>query len=94
MRVSANIQLALRWQVRSMAASLATEEGLVERIDDMLHSLCQPLTVLQCKLALGELNGDAAGMRSAIGEALDECTRINRMVGTMREMLLKATNRK
>lgn len=76
-----------------MAASHVMEEGLTERIDEMLHSLCQPLTVLQCRLALGELNGEPAAMRSAIGEALNQCARMNRMVGAMREMLLEAGDR-
>lgn len=87
------MQPALRWLVHSMAASHVMEEGLTERIDEMLHSLCQPLTVLQCRLALGELNGEPAAMRSAIGEALNQCARINRMVGAMREMLLEAGDR-
>ena len=47
-------------------------EGLVERIDMALHGLCQPLTVLQCRLAMGELIGDADAMRDAIREALLE----------------------
>jgi hypothetical protein len=69
------------------------EEGLAERIDDMLHGLCQPLTVLQCRLALGELNGKPEAMRTAIGEALGECARMNKAVGAMREMLLEAASR-
>ncbi|MBS1821071.1 MAG: hypothetical protein JST61_03730 [Acidobacteria bacterium] len=67
-----------------------SEVNLAERIDDMLHGLCQPLTVLQCRLALGELNGEPEAMRSAIGEALGECVRMNQAVGAMREMLLEA----
>jgi hypothetical protein len=62
-------------------------ENLVEQMDGLLHALCQPLTVLQCRLALGELSGEASTMRTAIGEALDECARVNEKVGAMREML-------
>lgn len=62
-------------------------ENLVEQMDGLLHALCQPLTVLQCRLALGELSGEASTMRVAIGEALDECARVNEKVGAMREML-------
>jgi hypothetical protein len=76
-----------------MAGMQAMEERLAERIDNMLHSLCQPLTVLQCRLALGELNGEPAAMRAAIGEALGECARLNEAVGAMREMLLEAESR-
>lgn len=63
------------------------EAGLVERIDVALHSLCQPLTVLQCRLALGELIGGPDAMREAIREGLQECARMNQTVGTMRAIL-------
>jgi hypothetical protein len=66
------------------------ETELVERIDDALHGLCQPLTVLQCRLALGELSGEPEAMQEAIGAALGECARLNIAVGAMREMLQKA----
>jgi hypothetical protein len=62
-------------------------ENLVEQMDGLLHALCQPLTVLQCRLALGELSGEAAAMRVAISEALGECARVNESVGAMRDML-------
>lgn len=68
----------------------AGQETLAEKMDEMLHRLCQPLTVLQCRLALGELNGEPEAMRTAIGEALRECTRMNHAVGAMREMLVEA----
>ena len=60
---------------------------LLERIDMALHRLCQPLTVLQCRLAMGELIGEPDAMREAIREGLQECERMNRAVGAMREML-------
>ena len=60
---------------------------LVERIDVALHGLCQPLTVLQCRLAMGELIGDPDAMREAIREGLQECARMNQTVGSMRGML-------
>jgi hypothetical protein len=63
------------------------QADLVERIDVALHSLCQPLTVLQCRLALGELINEPDAMREAIREALQECVRLNQTVGTMRTML-------
>jgi hypothetical protein len=66
------------------------EAELVERIDDALHGLCQPLTVLQCRLALGELSGEPEAMQEAIGAALGECARLNTAVGAMREMLQEA----
>jgi hypothetical protein len=63
---------------------------MVERIDVALHGLCQPLTVLQCRLALGELSGEPDAMQEAIGAALRECARLNAAVNTMREMLQQA----
>jgi hypothetical protein len=65
----------------------AGQTDLVERIDAVLHSLCQPLTVLQCRLALGEMIDEPNAMRETIREALQECVRLNQTVGTMRTML-------
>ena len=62
----------------------------MERIDVALHGLCQPLTVLQCRLAMGELIGEPEAMREAIREGLLECVRLNQTVGTMRSMLQQA----
>jgi hypothetical protein len=62
----------------------------MERIDAALHGLCQPLTVLQCRLAMGEMIGEPDALREAIRDALLECVRLNGMVGTMREMLQQA----
>jgi hypothetical protein len=64
--------------------------SLVEQIDGLLHGFCQPLTVLQCRLALGELSGEPLEMRAAIGAALGECARLNEKVDAMREMLQAA----
>jgi hypothetical protein len=69
------------------AAHQKGRTDLAERIDVALHGLCQPLTVLQCRLAMGELIGEPGAMREAIREGLQECARMNRTVGTMREML-------
>ena len=63
---------------------------LVERIDVALHGLCQPLTVLQCRLAMSEMIGEPEAMRATIREALLDCTRLNTAVGTMRKMLQQA----
>jgi hypothetical protein len=76
----------LHLQVRE-AVQETDQAGLVERIDVALHGLCQPLTVLQCRLAMGELIGEPDAMREAIREGLQECLRMNKTVGTMRAML-------
>ena len=62
-------------------------DSLVKRMDGLLHGFCQPLTVLQCRLALGELSGEPGEMRAAIGAALGECARLDEKVDAMREML-------
>lgn len=64
-----------------------TVESLVKQMDGLLHGFCQPLTVLQCRLALGELSGEPSAMRAAIGAALGECARLNEKVDAMRAML-------
>ena len=71
-------------------AERANGTDLVEQIDVALHGLCQPLTVLQCRLAMGELVGEPEAMREAIREGLQECARLNQTVGTMRAMLQQA----
>jgi hypothetical protein len=75
-----------RSQVREVITQ-SERTGSVERIDVALHGLCQPLTVLQCRLAMGELIGEPEAMRQAIREALQECARLNKTVGTMRAIL-------
>jgi hypothetical protein len=72
--------------VRELAQHSGRAE-FVERLDMALHGLCQPLTVLQCRLAMGELIGEPDAMLEAIREALKECVRLNQTVGTMRTML-------
>ena len=64
--------------------------AFVDGIDVPLQGLCQPLTVLQCRLAMGEMIGEPEAMREAIREALLECVRLNQTVGTMRTMLQQA----
>jgi hypothetical protein len=78
-----------RLPVREFVQTIEKTE-LVERIDVALHGLCQPLTVLQCRLAMGELIGEPDAMREAIREGLQECARLNKTVGTMRAMLQQA----
>jgi hypothetical protein len=81
----------IQFSQETLTQETATQEtcstDLAERIDVALHGLCQPLTVLQCRLAMGELIGEPDAMREAIREGLQECARLNRTVGAMREML-------
>lgn len=73
-------------------AGMGTSGALAERMDVALHGLCQPLTVLQCRLAMGELLGKPEAMREAIRAGLSECERLNAVVGTMREILQRAVD--
>ena len=72
--------------VRELAQQVGHAD-FVERLDVVLHGLCQPLTVLQCRLAMGELIGEPDAMREAIREGLQECRRLNQTVGAMRAIL-------
>jgi signal transduction histidine kinase len=83
------MRAALLWLEPEMVEGLVRGE-LVEGIDRLLHELCQPLTVLQCRLAMGELSGEQDAMREAIGAALGECARLNDAVSAMRGMLATA----
>jgi hypothetical protein len=70
-----------------------SDKALLESIDIALHALCQPLTVLQCRLAMGELIGEPEAMREAIHEGLLECARLNETVGAMRTTLQELMQR-
>ena len=59
-------------------------------IEVALHQLCQPLTVLRCKLELGMLNGGQDAMRDAMVGGVQECLRLNSAVDTMRELVRQA----
>jgi hypothetical protein len=76
--------------LRSGSAEEKSSRALLEGIDVSLHALCQPLTVLQCRLAMGELIGEPEAMREAIRESLLECVRLNETVGAMRTALQRA----
>lgn len=58
-----------------------------EQMGRALHSLCQPLTTLQCRLEMAELVGTMDGYREAVAHALAECNRLVDGVGLMREIL-------
>jgi hypothetical protein len=69
-----------------MKASLETVEG-ISGMEAVLHDLCQPLTILQCKLELGLLKGNQEAANAAMTEGLRECTRLNAAVNTMRNLM-------
>jgi C4-dicarboxylate-specific signal transduction histidine kinase len=67
-----------------------TDVDAIEQMSTALHSLCQPLTTLQCRLEMAELVGTMDGYREAVTHALAECTRLVDGVGSMREILRAA----
>src|SRR5258706_7237130 len=86
-------RLSIRWLRRVPVREVAQEASLldlVERIDVALHGLCQPLTVLQCRLAMGDLLGEPDGMREAIREGLQEGARMDQTGWEMRAMVRQA----
>ncbi|WP_213803368.1 hypothetical protein [Granulicella sp. dw_53] len=56
-------------------------------IEVALHELSQPLTVLQCRLELGLMDGSGKATHEAVEHALLECRRVNAAVSTMRELV-------
>jgi hypothetical protein len=62
----------------------------VNGIEVALHSLCQPLTVLHCRLELGLMSGEPEAMRQALVEGIRECVRSNQAVAQMRELVVQA----
>jgi len=65
----------------------AADEPAMERMGRALHDLCQPLTTLQCRLEMAELDDSAEAYRAAVELGLAECGRIAVVVGKMREIL-------
>ena len=62
-------------------------EEMISGIEVALHDLCQPLTVLQCKLELSLLKGGGEATHAAVVDGLHECRRLNAVVKTMRELV-------
>ncbi len=77
-----------------MAFPQATShEVLVSLLADRLHDLCQPLTALQCRLEIAEMQqaaGDAPLSPEWHRECLKECRRMNLLMTSMRESLQQA----
>lgn len=58
-----------------------------EGVGVVLHDMCQPLTVLRCKLELGLLFGEPAAMREALQDSLEACVRLTGTVDRMRNLV-------
>jgi hypothetical protein len=78
---------------KQMAIADASETvGTAElvEISDALHDLCQPLTILQCRLEMGRLMGTPESYREAVTLALADCYRLMNTVEAMREIVQRA----
>ena len=51
-------------------------EGLLEELKRGLHDMSQPLTTLQCRLYVGSLESDAAGLRKTVEDGVVDCERV------------------
>ncbi len=59
----------------------------VAEIEAAVHDLCQPLTVLQCRLELGLLQGSQEATYAAAVQGIQECRRMNAALETIRMLL-------
>ena len=64
-------------------------QGLPSEIEDELHDLCQPLTMLQCRLALGRLARDPETLLEAVNGGLEDVARVIESVRRLRQRLLR-----
>jgi hypothetical protein len=72
---------------RDVVCERSTEGEAMEQIGRALHSLCQPLTTLQCRLELAELVCTMEAYRESVKHGLAECARLVEGVESMREIL-------
>lgn len=80
----------------SAAAEAEAEQGLLLSLAHSLHEICQPLTALQCRLEIEQMEregtvpeGDDRTGRS-LEECLRECGRLNDRVSLMRSLVRRA----
>ena len=73
--------------VSSELEEQALREQEMRRIATALHDLCQPLTLLQCRLEMAGLIGTAEAYREAVEAGLVECARVSEAVASMRKIM-------
>ena len=68
-----------------------TDGKLLVRIARSLHDMCQPLTVLQCRLEIDLMEADlGSGVTRTAADCLAECERLNLSVARMRALVQEA----
>ena len=73
------------------ASQKVREGSLLAQVADVLHEMCQPLTVLQCRLEIDLMEADlGSGVTRTAAECLLECDRLSMSIATMRTLLQRA----
>ncbi len=72
---------------RNCVCERNVEGEAMEQIGRALHSLCQPLTTLQCRLEMAELLCTMEAYRESVKLGLAECSRLVEGVEAMRSIL-------
>lgn len=70
---------------------MCENKGAIEKVDQVLHDLCQPLTTLRCRLELAGLIGTVEAYREGVDMGLTECVKLVNAVESMREIVGTAT---
>jgi hypothetical protein len=68
--------------------TLQIRNTVLEQMHAELHDLCQPLTVLQCRLEIGRMLGHEGALQEAIDGGLEETRRMFEVIARMRQRLL------
>lgn len=70
------------------SAPLTVPEDLKQEIDNLIHDLAQPLTMLQWRLELGNGTDDPTALHQTIADSLTDVRRLCTGVALIRERLL------
>ena len=71
----------------------AESGSLSTRLAHHLHEICQPLTALQCRIEIAQMEREgmkAGSVDQTLAECLRECERLNERVNTMRTLVRSA----
>ncbi len=80
----------------SSAPDEADSGELLTQLAHSLHEICQPLTALQCRLEIEQMERDGAERKDpkrterTLADCLRECERLNTRVTTMRTLVRQA----